>query len=280
MLKLGISSLGLILDLIWSEKPKKLLELFLNSTEESLKLAENERLKVCEIMLDFPILSSEENKKKFIELCESYSIEKQIHGPFIDVSLCSHNDKISQASIDSYIESAIICKEIGTKILTIHPGLANLVVNSINQFNTRRLIGSVKEILKATEDLGVKICIENMQKSLNILLKTEDFNNFFSHFNRDDLYITYDTAHYWTNADDPTSFWKTFHNKIKNVHLVDNNTKDRDPHIALGKGNINFDLIFSLIKSYKYEGALIVELNSKMALIKGINYVRNKLINF
>jgi len=162
----------------------------------------------------------------------------------------------------------------------VHPGYV-FGGRFFRTVGNKKLIESVNNLLNTVTQLypNVKVCIENMPKSLNILLKTEDFKIFFSNFNRDELFITYDTAHYWTNVGDPTLFWKTFHNKIKNVHLVDNNTKDRDPHIGLGKGKINFDLIFSLIKSYEYNGALIVELNSKNALIKGINYVRNKFIN-
>lgn len=280
MLKLGISSLALILDFIGRRKSRNFFDIFLDSIDTCLELAENEGVTVCELVIDFPILSSKGNKRKLIEICESYSLEKQIHGPFIDVNLCTHNDKISQASVDNYIESAFISEEIGAKILTIHPGIANTFINSINSYNMKRLVEAVEKILNVVKDLEVKVCIENMPKSCNILLKTEDFNEFFSLLNRDALSLTYDTSHHWTNVDDPTFFWQSFHNKIKNVHLVDNNKKDRDPHIALGNGKIDFDKLLSLIKTYKYEGPLIIELNSKKALINGIEFISQKLKNF
>jgi sugar phosphate isomerase/epimerase len=278
MLEIGVSFLGFVLDKIIGAKGRgKFLDLLLESMHECFHFAEENNIKVCELLIDYPILSTEENKKAFIEICNSYSIKKQVHAPFIDVNLCSFNESISQASVDCYIETAEICDEIGAELLTIHPGLANEVINSINRYNVRQLVKAVGKLLNSVIELNVKILIENMPKNCHILLTTDDFNEFFSLLPRDDIWITYDTSHFWTSEDDLTTFWREYHNRILNIHLVDNTTRDNDPHIALGSGWIDFDEVFSLIKKYNYSGALIIELSSKKDLKDGIKFVESKL---
>ena len=111
-MKLGISSLGHLVNLGIKGKYKNLTEYLMQATEASLKYAKKYGFEVCEIILDPPTIAKREDRERFINLCNSYSIEKQIHGNFIDVSLCSFNHWISEATVESYIESARICEEI------------------------------------------------------------------------------------------------------------------------------------------------------------------------
>ena len=87
------------------------------------------------------------------------------------------------------------------------------------------------------------ICLENMPKKAKIMLDTADIEEIFSIINRNDLYMTYDTSHFYINDGNVDLLWKKFHKKIKNIHLVDNYTKDSDTHPPLGTGKINFNRI-------------------------------------
>ncbi len=276
-LKLGISSLGYLVNLGIKAKFKDLTELLMQATESSLKYSEKQGFKVCEIILEPPVLMKKEDRKNFIDLCNSFSIEKQLHGNFIDVSLCSFNPWLSKATIEAYVDNAKICEEIGAKIMTIHPGVANLPVPAIKMHNKIQLAKSVNELLDATADLDVTICIENMPKDAGMLLTLPEIEELFSKVNRDDLFLTYDTSHFWTNDGDVQVLWNKYHDVIKNVHIVDNFDKETDTHPQIGMGKVNFLEIMNIIKKYDYKGALIIEVFSSTTLRNSVNHIKNFL---
>ena len=198
-MELGISSLGFIVDLGYSGDYKNLFDLFMKSSRLCLEFAENNSINICELVFEPPEILKKENKNEFIELCNSFSkINKQVHGPFLDLCLCSHNKFISNATIDTYIKSARLCQQIKADILTIHPGLANFLVKSIHKYNNLNLIASVNEILEALNGVSIRVCIENMPRMVNMFLDIPEFDEFFEKLNRKDIFMTWDTSHSWT----------------------------------------------------------------------------------
>ena len=278
-MNLGISSLGFIVEYgqVKKDEYSSLLDLLLDASQACLKFSEDHGFEVCELIVDPPEVFSQENKQKFVDLCNSYSFEIQIHGPFIDMGLCSHNEKISEASVQSYIETAKICEEIEATTLTIHPGVANFLINSIKGYNQKRLKHAVMKLLEATKDVDVMICMENMPQNAKILLDEKEMEQFFSEIGRDDLFFTYDTSHAWTCDTDIEYLWEKLHPLIKNVHLVDNFEKKSDTHPALGSGKIDFGAIFDLIKKYNYQRSLIIELSRASDLEQSIEFIQQYL---
>jgi sugar phosphate isomerase/epimerase len=220
---------------------------------------------------------SEVKKEEFIELVNSYSLKKQVHGPFIDVNLCSHNNLISQASVEAYKTTAKLCKRINVDLMTIHPGLANFLLESLRSYNTRQLSRALKMLLNFTKNLNLTVCLENMTKNTHIMLDQDNIAQVLDSIGRTDLFLTYDTSHFYTNDGDINVLWERFHKIIKNVHLVENFTTDSDTHPSLGSGKINFQAILETIHNYHYDGALIIELSSNKDLKKGIDYINRFL---
>ncbi len=275
MQELGISSLGHIIEYGLLGKFENLFDLLLKASEDCLKFAEENNIKVVELVLDPPEIFNSTNQQKYIDIINSYSIKKQIHGPFIDVNLCSHNYDISKASIETYCNTAKICKKVRAKIMTIHPGLANFLINSIREFNKMQLAQSVKSLLEFTNGIDITVCIENMPKNCYIMLDENNIEDIFSKIHQSNLFLTYDTSHFYTCDGNVKLLWEKFHSKIKNIHLVDNFSKKSDTHPPLGTGKVNFDEIFEIIKSYNYTGALIIELSSAKELTQSIEFIHN-----
>lgn len=273
-MNLGISSLAFIVEFGLTKKYESLGELLLDSTNECFIFAEKYGIQIVEIVLDPPVILKDGDREKLLELSNSFpQIKKQVHGPFIDLSLCSHNSFISKAAIEAYIETAKFCRDIRADILTIHPGLANFLVHSIREFNKAQLIESVKLLLDAVRNLDLTICMENMPKKVNIMTNENEIDQFFRDLNREDILLTWDTSHSWTCDIKLDNFWDKFHKIIKNIHLVDNYNKDTDTHPSLGSGKINFEEIFSYIQKYNYTGPLIVELSYAKDLPLSLEYI-------
>ncbi|MFX1311292.1 MAG: sugar phosphate isomerase/epimerase family protein [Promethearchaeota archaeon] len=274
-MEIGISSLGHLIDLGNSGNFESLDDYLIKATDNCLNFAEKNDINVVEIVIDPPMILNSDNWQQFLDLIRSYSIKIQIHGPFINVNLCSNNTLISDASVKSYIESAKICKKLGAKILTIHPGTGDALIKSLRDFNKINLINALYRLLDFTNTLEITLCIENMSTKSNMLLDENEIISFFNRVYRSELYFTYDTSHFYTTNGDIKLLWEKMHNKIRNIHIVDNFSKETDTHPPLGTGKIDFNEIFSLINQYSYDGALIIELSSSKHLIQSIDFVKN-----
>ncbi|MFX1498404.1 MAG: sugar phosphate isomerase/epimerase family protein [Promethearchaeota archaeon] len=276
-MNLGISSLGFIIELGILNHYQDVYDLLYNSTKMCLDFADERNIDLVELVIDPPEIQQTEKRLQLIDLINSYPIKIQVHGPFIDVNLCSHNNTISKASLEIYIDTAKFCNAINAKIMTIHPGLANSSIETIQDYNKIQLKHTIEQLLNFTSNYDMIICLENMTKRSGIMLDESNIEDIISFINRDDLYLTYDTSHFYTANGNIELLWDKFHNKIKNVHLVDNFTKESDPHPTLGVGNINFQEIFNIIKGYNYEGPFIIELSSAKDLDESLNFI-NKFL--
>jgi len=276
-MELGISSLGHIIDFGLNNKYNDIFSMYYQSTEDCLKFAEENEISIVEIVIDPQNIFTGTNRQEFIDLLNSYSIKKQVHGPFIDVNLCSHNDIISKASTEAYIETAKFCREIKVDVITIHPGLANFLLQFIRDYNSIQLGKAINFLLDFTNDLNMTICLENMPKNTHIMLDQNNIAVILNSIGRPDLFLTYDTSHFYTNDGDVNILWEQYHKIIKNVHLVENFTTDSDTHPPLGSGKVDFKGILETIRNYRYKGALIVELSSNKGLSNSIDYI-NKLL--
>ncbi len=276
-MELGLSSLGYINDRKINKKYNLKIDLLMDASEACLEFCEKNDVKVCEILFDPPDITSLENILKFVDMCSNFSIKQQIHGPYIDTNLASHNPWSANAAIETYIQVAKICKGIGAQIYTIHPGSSKFMFNENKVFVIDQLISSTTALLEAISDLKIITCIENMQKKTGILLDLNEITNFFTKINRNDLFFTWDTSHSWTCDVNVKDLWEKCHSIIKNIHVVDNTVKTSDVHPCLGTGVIDFKEIFDIVNSYNYNGSLIIELGSGNDSLKSIEYIRKFL---
>lgn len=273
MIELGVSSLGHVNDLKDTGNFSDSFDLLYKSAEGALNFAEENDIKICEILLEAPDILSGENKLKFVDMCSSFSIIKQIHAPYVDVNLASYNIWNRKASIECYTECAKVCRAIGGNCFTIHPGSAKPQAEKIKSVFQKNLLLSIHELLDAIKGLKLMTCIENMQKKTGILLDFKEIDALFTNINRKDLFMTWDTSHYWTcNADFP-QLWEKYHEIIKNIHIVDNTEKKSDVHPALGAGKIDFQQVFDLARKYDYNGSMIMEIGSAKDIPKSLEYI-------
>ncbi|MFX0038622.1 MAG: sugar phosphate isomerase/epimerase family protein [Promethearchaeota archaeon] len=276
-MELGISNLGHIIDLARTAQFKNSIDLVLSATEQCLNFAEKNGIEIVELVAEPPNVLSDEYKQNYINLINTYTIKKQIHAPYIDLSLCSYNTRIFKASIESYIEAINLSYQINAKIITIHPGLANFMLNSIREQNKAQLKRAIHILLDYSNIQKVQICLENMPQNYYIMTNNLNIDEVYSFISRKDLFLTFDTSHFYTCDGNVKNLWAKFHHIIKNVHIVDNFSKNSDTHPPIGSGKIDFNEIFEIFKSYNYRGPIIIELSSAKSLNQSINYIKKFL---
>lgn len=269
-----VSSIAFIYDSINNSKFKDSKELLLYSIERIFNFAEKNDIKICELMIDPPEILLGEDKKTFIDLCNSYpSITKQFHAPYAYLSLCTQNPWILEASIECYAYSAKISSEIGSQVYTIHPGNAKFLHQSYNRVKNR-MIDAVNNLLNKIKGLNVITCIENMPKIAGFFLNYMEIDKFFLEIDRTDAFFTWDTGHSWSCNDDIEKLWERLHTKIKNIHLVEELGNSIDLHPTLGSGSVDFPKVFEIAESYNYNGAMIMELHKVEDLPKSIEFIK------
>jgi len=273
-MELGLGSIAFIYDSINNGEFNNSDDLLLHSIERTFDFAERNNIRICELILDPPEIILNENRQKFIELCKSYpSIKKQFHAPYAYLSLCTHNPWILKATLECYVKSAEICREIGAQVLTIHPGNAKFLHHSYNGIKNR-LIDSMVKLLEKIKDLNLITCLENMPQMAGFFLQHEEIDKFFSKINRNDIYFAWDTGHTYSCKDHLDLIWEKLHTRMKNIHLVEYFENALDIHPTLGKGKVDFDKIFELTDQYNYKGALVMELHKVEDLPESIEFIR------
>jgi sugar phosphate isomerase/epimerase len=202
-------------------------------------------------------------KEKFLEITPSYSIEFSVHAPLSDINIASINQKMMDESIRQINETIKIASELDIHLITMHPGhlspLGVLVPEKIREINKN----SVKQISKTAEEYNVTIALENMPNqrittchSLKELLEIAGNN----------VELCFDIGHANTN-NNIHEFLD--YGKFANVHIHDNIGKN-DPHLVIGKGNIDFRNVLKKLNE-KYNKVVVIESRGLKAGVESKN---------
>ncbi len=132
-----------------------------------------------------------------------------------------------------YIEQKINeCRKYNIKHIVIHSSMGNNPPD-ITDFVLNRL----HNIDKILQDCDIKLCFENVRVNNNLYkIMEQNYRN---------IYICFDSghAHCYINEEE---FLYTYKDKIVCTHLHDNDG-DKDLHLPISKGNINWKNISNLL---------------------------------
>jgi L-ribulose-5-phosphate 3-epimerase len=185
---------------------------------------------------------------------------------FMVNKLFNESEKEIKKNLEILKKLAINSKKIGAKIIEIP-----LVDSSSlkNEENKKEFVTNLKKILPEINDLGLIVTLETD-------LGPNEFLNLLEMFEKNTIYINYDTGNSASLGFDINEEFKILKNKIKNIHL-----KDRILNgvtVPFGLGNTNFEEFFKILKKSGYSGDLIIQ----GARIEGMKPEQNclKYVNF
>ena len=166
----------------------------------------------CEIINEYPYDSIEN------DLIDSYDLKISIHAPLSDINLASHNEVIRKISISEIKKSIDMAIKIDSNVIVVHPGhvpiLGRRFKDKILQYNK----DSLMECSKYAQEMGIKMCVENMPNIEGLLFK--DLNKLENLVLDIDAYITLDVGHAHNNKFTVEDMLKT--SRIEHIHLSDN----------------------------------------------------------
>ncbi len=197
---------------------------------------------------------------KFLKsLLKNYEI--LIHGPFVHLSLISPHREIREITIKLYLRTLKIAEVLGAKLVTFHCGTktkftsketsAKLLVQNfkkVRKYYKRKLTFTIENL--PMEKRGVQIHYPSSLKDLAYLKNLLPRLNF-----------TLDVGHAFQGGEglnEISKFLKKYKNSILDIHLHDATLKGK-AHLALGKGDLNFNKFFQILNKVGYTGYISLE---------------------
>jgi len=153
--------------------------------------------------------------------------------------------------------SIVVAGQLDCHLWLFHPGSRT----GISQFYPRNdwqlNLQSVHALLKVARREGVEIAIENTPEPFPSLMKSvDDFHRFYEELD-DDIGMVLDVAHANLN-NQIQDFVEQFSKKIVHMHVSDNKG-DRDLHLGIGYGNIDWNAFAKLVKAADYGNLIMIE---------------------
>ena len=210
-----------------------------------------------EIVVDYPAgphSLSDNDIKNIKALLDSLEFNAVIHAPFSFNFLLSPCKEIFEASLNDIKITSKIATEIDAKLVTVHLGIVSAYQkNSFSGLVSR----AIRNLENISQEHGIDIAVENLDFKTGFKwgfpLTTEEMRI----VEDTELFVTLDTGHAFMRSVDIGGFLDTFRKKLRNIHIHDSNGEKA--HLAIGKGDINFEKIFKKLRDIGYRGPAHIE---------------------
>jgi sugar phosphate isomerase/epimerase len=196
--------------------------------------------------------------EKLLEIKDSEKLEYSIHSPYTDINIAS-DDAFIRETILKRIESSIrYASRLNAKTVVFHPGNTTALEWALQEDTAWNInLDSTKRLVEYAESMGVNAMIENVPEPFPFLMKSVvDFKRFYNEINKR-AYMVLDVAHAHIR-DEEIDFIKKFGDKIAHVHVSDNHG-DKDSHLKIGDGSVNWDKVMEALKESPFDGWVTIE---------------------
>ncbi len=198
-----------------------------------------------------------------------------LHGAFFDIVPFSWDGGIRRHSIYRMQQSVEIAGQLGCRGVIFHTGLIPGMVGD-EKYRTHFLevmADTMRMLLKQDED--IEIYCENMfdespQELASLAQMLQEEERFG---------ICLDIGHMMLATDKPEEWFQVLGRSIHHFHMNDNYL-ERDNHLAMGAGNIDWKCIFSLIGQYGlWDRSRLLEVSSLKNINISLEYLKEQHFN-
>lgn len=201
--------------------------------------------------------------ERLLELKSSYQINFSVHAPYADTNIAADDDLIREWILKRIRASIRFASDLDAKCLVLHPGWITATDRFMKGKAWELNLRSIHWLLRYAEEYGVSMLIENVpEPTPYLLVSTEDFEMFYEEMHLN-MGMVLDVAH--ANLRNETyQFLEKFTDKIKHVHVSDNHG-DRDQHLPIGDGSINWERVMNALKRTGFNGWITIESYNDMS---------------
>ena len=202
--------------------------------------------------------------KQILDTFSRYNLVRMGHTQSF-VNICDPSEAVRRASLRETVKALEAAHRLDIGFLTVHPGFLWPIMTGEEAL--KKTCKSVKELLKAADDLDLILGLENLPPRFfpprGYFSGTEEFDVVFGEIASQRLKLVLDVAHAsFPESDPPLSFIDKFYEKLAHVHLSDN-LGQRDDHLPLGAGRVDYKTPIRELKKRNYSGTITLEIFSK-----------------
>ena len=185
------------------------------------------------------------------ELLETTNLNVSIHGPYSDIKLAAFDLGTRKHAMRTFLDIIDICGYLGIGPVTVHPG----TIGPIQHWDRERVPKltrlCLEELAREAINNSVLIALENMPSMKFTTCQTaEEMRKMMDGL---DIGMCLDIGHAHTT--NQMTEMMALKDKFINVHVHDN-MGDKDAHLPLGQGTIDFSILKELDD---YQGNFIIE---------------------
>jgi sugar phosphate isomerase/epimerase len=191
-----------------------------------------------------------------------------IHGPYMDLSPGGADEKVRRATVERYRQTFEAASYLRPGAIVLHGGWDERRFDGDVELWLNQSLKTWPEFIKEAERLGTKIAVENIfderpgpLKSLIESLLSPNFR------------ICLDAGHLNIFSEVSMDEWfREIGAFVAEVHLHDNNG-ERDYHLPVGAGRVDFEKFFALLREYAREPIYTIEPHGEHALWRALEAV-------
>ena len=228
--------------------------------------------KFIELMDTGPHAMSPSRVEMLLKIKESHGIEYAVHAPYTDVNIAAYDSNVRDVILGRHEASIRYASDLGAETLVFHPGNTTALDWALPKETAWSVnLESAKRLFDYAETLGVKAMIENVPEPFPFLMKSvEDFERFYNEIDFE-MFMVLDVAHAHIR-DEELEFIERFGDRIGHVHVSDNRG-DRDTHLRIGGGTVNWGKVMETLKDSHFEGWITSE--SHDDIVEGVELLQD-----
>ncbi len=197
------------------------------------------------------------------------------HLPLGEVNIAALHASMRREAIAETKRHIDLCGELGITKLVMHPGCFSATPDryALLEQQTRQIAEhSVFEIAGYCKKVHAELSVENLHSSEALFRDPPEFEPFV----RKGIGLTLDTVHAFVSGVNPVDFITRYGKKIREVHLTDGIASDSYAHYPVGAGMVDCTAVLRKLEEIGYDGRIILEVNSKEALIRSKKFLQQK----
>lgn len=200
---------------------------------------------------------------------QELKLKKIMHGPFMDLNAGSFDSSVREITGLRLLKALDFCQELGSENIVLHTGFHPIFYAHHKERWLNFACDTFKPAVEKAARQKINICIENsIDTSPDVIVEL------IEKINAPNFSACFDVAHYnvFTKIPILECLKKYDPKKIREIHLSDNNG-ERDSHLALGEGKIDFPSFFHEVKKLRIEPIITVEPHTVEDIPKSIAYL-------
>ena len=189
-----------------------------------------------------------------------------IHSPFVEYSLASPDEETRKKGVAVIADAMRFLAELGGRTAIVHPtgrpkpGASSYELETMGT-STDYSYESVSELVRVSEETGVRIALENLA-GLNMtcrpLESMQELRAFVAAFPSANVGLCLDVGHSLISGLDPAQQARVASERLYALHLQDGDGQD-DRHWVPGRGSVDWPSLAAALSDIEFDGAWTVE---------------------